>query len=87
MCTSNEAVAVVEVLHRRVALAGVRVVEDEVAVRERAALGVLAGQPDGIPSTSRLRERERLGLAPVDAALVERRRRGARAAGRASGGR
>ncbi len=53
-------------------LAGVHVVEDEVTVRERAALGVLAGEADRDPLDEQRRERERLGLAPVDAALVER---------------
>ena len=36
-------------LHRRERLAGVRVVEDEMALRERAALDVLAGEPDRDP--------------------------------------
>ena len=40
----------------------------------------------GMPSTSERRERERLGLAPVDAALVDRRRGAARAGAGASGG-
>ena len=43
------------------------VVEDGVAMRERAALGVLAGQPDRDALDEQRRERERLGLAPVDA--------------------
>ena len=87
MWTSNEAVASAQVLDRRVALAGVRVVEDEVAVRERAALGVLAGEPDRDALDEQAGERERLGLAPVDAALLERRRAPLELLERASGGR
>ena len=71
---------VVEVLERRVRAAGVDVVEDGVAVRERAALGVLAGEPDRDPVDEERRERERLRLAPVDAALLDACRGGARAA-------
>ena len=41
-------------------------------VRERAALGVLTGQAHRNPLDEQRRERERLGLAPVDAALVDR---------------
>ena len=48
------------------------VVEDEVPVRERAALGVLAGEPDRDPLLEQRRERERLRLPPVDPALDER---------------
>ena len=66
-------------LHRDLDLAGDRVVEDEVAVGERAALGVLPGEPDGDPLPQQRGEGERLGVAPVDPALVERRRRDARA--------
>ena len=40
-------------------------------VRERAALGVLAREPDRDPLDQQAREGERLGLAPVDAARVE----------------
>ncbi len=63
----------VEVLHGRVRLSGVGVVKHEVALRKRAALRVLPGEPDRDPVDEQRRERERLGLAPVDAALVERR--------------
>ena len=52
--------------------AGLRVVENGVPVRERAALRVLAGEPDRDPVDEERRERERLRLAPVDAALLER---------------
>ena len=52
--------------------ARVRVVQDEMPVRERAALGVLAGEADRDALDEQARERERLRLAPVDAALVER---------------
>ena len=61
---------VVEVLHRRVALARVHVVQHEVAVRERAALGVLARHADRDAVGEQRAERERLGVAPVDAALA-----------------
>ena len=70
---------VVEVLQRRVRRARVHVVEDVVPVRERAALGVLAGEPDRDPLDEERGERERLGLSPVDPALLERRRAAARA--------
>ena len=46
------------------------VVQHGVPVRERAALGVLAGEPDRDAVDEQRRERERLGLAPVDAALA-----------------
>ena len=62
----------VQVLHRHVRRARVQVVEDEVAVREGAALGVLPGEPDRDPLAQERAVRERLGLAPVDPALVER---------------
>ena len=62
-----------EVLHRRVALARVHVVQHEVAVRERAALGVLARQADRDAVGQQRGERERLGVAPVDAAVADRR--------------
>ena len=65
-------VGLVEALHRREALARLGVVEDEVPVRERSALGVLAGQPDRDPLDEQAREREPLRVAPVDAAVVER---------------
>ena len=63
----------VEMLHRRERRAGVHVVQNRVAVRERAPLGVLAGDPDGDAVDEQRCERERFRLAPVDAALVERR--------------
>ena len=52
---------------------GLVVVEDEVAMGERAALGVLAGQPDGGALEQQAREGERLGLTPVDPALLAER--------------
>ena len=61
-----------QVLDRSVLGAGVGVVEDEMPVRERAALGVLAGETDRDALDEQARERKRLGLAPVDAAGVER---------------
>ena len=75
-----------EMLHRRETLAGVRVVQDEVAMRERAALGVLTGQSDRDALDEQAGKRERLGLAPVDPAFVERDRPALRAAARASDG-
>ena len=74
-------------LHRRERLAGLHVVQDEVALRERAALRVLPGEPDRDAVDEQRREGERLRVAPVDAALVDRERAGARAGARASGGR
>ena len=53
-------------------LAGARVVEYSVAVGERPALGVLPREPDRDAVLEQGRERERLGLPPVDPALVER---------------
>ena len=60
-------------LERRVRLAGSRVVQNRVAVGERAALRVLARQADRNALLEQRRERERLRVAPVDPALVERR--------------
>ena len=59
-------------LQRRVRRSGAHVVEDVVAVGERPALGVLTGEPDRDPLDEQRREGERLGLAPVDPALLER---------------
>ena len=55
-------------LHRAVLLAGLRIVQHEVALAERAALGVLAGEPDRDPLGQQRGERERLGVRPVDPA-------------------
>ena len=55
-----------QVLHRAVLLAGLGVVQDEVALAERAALGVLAGQADRDALGQQRRERERLGVGPDD---------------------
>src|SRR6478735_7295477 len=41
-------------------------------VRERAAFGVLAGDADRDPVDEETRERERLRLAPVDSAFLDR---------------
>ena len=60
-------------LDRRVLLAGLEVVEDEVPVRERAALGVLAGQAHGRAVGEEAAEGECLRLRPVDAALLAER--------------
>ena len=48
------------------------IVEHEVAVGERAALGVLAGEAHGDPVLEQGRVGERLALAPVDPALDDR---------------
>ena len=53
-------------------LARPRVVQHRVPVRERAALGVLAREPDRDPVLEQRRERERLGVTPVDPALSKR---------------
>ena len=57
---------------RRVRLAGVHVVQHRVAVRERAALGVLAGDAHADALDEQRRERQRLGVSPVDRAGVDR---------------
>ena len=49
------------------------IVEHEVALREGAPLHVLAGQPDRDAFDEERRERERLGMAPVDSAAGHRR--------------
>jgi hypothetical protein len=56
-----------QVLHGRDRLARLGVVEDEVALGERAALDVLAGQADRHALGQQRGERERLGVRPVDA--------------------
>jgi hypothetical protein len=58
-----------EVLDRRVALGRVRIVEDEVTVRERAALSVLSREPDRDALDEQAGVGERLGLPPVDPAV------------------
>ena len=62
----------VEMLQGRERRPGLDVVQDGVTMRERAALGVLARDPDRDPVDEQRRERERLALPPVDAALLER---------------
>ena len=59
-----------ERLQRDVALAGDRVVEDGVAVAERAALDVLAGEADRDAVGEDRGERQLLGGGPVDRPLV-----------------
>ena len=61
-------------LDRRDPLAGLRVVQHEVALRERAALGVLAGQAHRRALGQQRRVGQRLGLRPVDAAVRADRR-------------
>ena len=60
-----------QVLDRRVLEARLLVVEDQVAVGERAALGVLAGEPDVRALGQQRGEGEALGVAELDPALVE----------------
>ena len=48
------------------------VVQHEMAVGERAALGVLTGQPDRDPILQQRGEGERLGLTPVDSSGPDR---------------
>ncbi len=50
-------------------LARLRVVKHEMALRERAALRVLAGQPDRDALGQQRRERQRLGMRPHDPGL------------------
>ena len=47
------------------------VVQDEVAMRERSALRVLAGEPDRDPLHEQRRKRQSLRLPPVDGSLVQ----------------
>src|SRR5207248_7689727 len=61
-----------QVLDRRPALACPRVVKNEVTLAERAALGVLTGQPDWDALGEQRRPGQRLGVRPVDDALLER---------------
>ena len=65
-----------QVLDRREALAVHRVVQHEMTLAERAALGVLSGEPDRRPLDQERGERECLGVRPLDRAL----RQGAAAA-------
>ena len=63
---------VIEVLHRAVLEPGVLVVEDEMAVGEGAALGVLAGEADVDAVGEQRGEGERLGVAELDPAARQR---------------
>ena len=56
-------------LDRADRLAGLRVVQHHVALGERAALDVLAGQADRRALGQQRRERQRLGVRPVDPAV------------------
>src|SRR3954451_12150666 len=62
-----------EALDRRQRLAGLGVVQDHVALRERPALGVLTGEPDRDALGEQRGEREHLGVGPVDPALLAER--------------
>ena len=55
-----------QALDRADGLPGLGVVQDHVALAEGAALGVLSGQADGGALGEQRRERERLGVRPVD---------------------
>ena len=77
-----------QVLDRRDPLAGLGVVQDEVALGERAALDVLAGEADRRALAAAATRRRAPRRAPSRCRPRCRRPRGgARAAGRASGGR
>ena len=58
-------------LERRERLARVRIVQYRLPVRERAALGVLAGEPDRDSVLEERGERERLRVSPVDPAFAQ----------------
>ena len=62
-----------QMLNRRPALLLARVVEHQVALAEGPALGVLAGETHRDPAGDQTRQRELLGLRPVDLAFGERR--------------
>ena len=66
-------------LQRHVRAAGRHVVQHGVAVAERAALDVLAGQADADAVAENRRQRQLLGRRPVDRSLVDGRRACARA--------
>ena len=68
----ERSLAVVQMLQRRVRLAGRDVVEHRVPVRERSPLRVLAGQANRDPLDDQRSEGERLGLSPVDSSVLER---------------
>ena len=55
-----------QMLDRRVAVAGVDVVQHEMPLAEGAALGVLARQADGRALHQQRSERERFGVRPFD---------------------
>ena len=74
LCSSIGASAPGSALDRREPLAGDDVVQHEVPLAERAALGVLAGEPDRHALGQQRRERQRLGVRPVDSALGPERR-------------
>src|SRR2546426_8064118 len=61
-----------EVLNRRVALPGHRVVQLQMPLAERATHRVLAGEPDRGTLAEQRGERERLRVRPIDVALGER---------------
>ena len=72
MRISNAAFASGSACSGDVALAGLHVVEDRVAMAEGAALDVFASQANGDAVGENRRKRQFLGRRPVDRALVER---------------
>ena len=66
-----------QVRERRVRLAGLRVEENRVAVRERPAARVLPADADAVPLEQDRGEREVLGGPPVERLAGRRRARGA----------
>src|SRR5690349_19237995 len=62
-----------ELLDRRVARAAVDVVQHEMPLTERAALGVLPGQTNRRALAEQRRKRERFGVRPFDAILGRER--------------
>ena len=68
---SNGASAPLQVLNRHVAQAGLLVVQGQVTVRERPALGVLTGEADVGSLGQQRGERQALGMAELDLALLE----------------
>ena len=78
--------ALADVVDRDVARFGLLIDQHRVAMRERAAAAVLAGQPDMRALGAQRADRQRLGGRPVDALAGSRSRRASpRAAGRSCG--
>src|SRR5204862_4713536 len=58
-----------KLLNRRVAIAGIDVVQHEMPLAEGTALGILSGQTNGRALAQQRRERQRLRVCPLDAFL------------------